>query len=136
MSKIELFTGFEKKIEFTVTEEVYRLFQECSKDMNPLHVSKSFAESKGYKDKVMYGNILNAFISYVIGMELPTEDVVLQTQDIQYKNPVYCNDRLNMVVKTEEIFESVNSVKLKYAFTNTEGKVVAKGRILIGVFNR
>ena len=134
MGKLELFEGYETVLEFGVTDEIYNLFQTCSKDVNPLHTDISFAKSKGYKDKVMYGNILNAFVSYAIGMKLPTPDVVLQTQDIQYKNPVYCNDVLTMHLKTDSIFESVNSVKLKYEFINEENKCVAKGKILIGVF--
>ena len=44
---------------FVVTEVVYNTFQQCSHDMNRLHTDEAYAQAKGFRDKVMYGNILN-----------------------------------------------------------------------------
>lgn len=134
MAKIDLFKDFEKNLSFVVSEDIYKSFQQCSGDLNPLHVDEFFAKAKGFNSRVMYGNILNGFISYAIGMELPTPDVMLQLQDIQYKKPVYLNDKLMMNIKTEEIHEGVHVVVFVYKFTNEQNKVVAKGHIQIGVF--
>ena len=134
MAKIDLFNNFEKNISFVVSEEIYKSFQQCSGDLNPLHIDEDFAKAKGFNSRVMYGNILNAFVSYAIGMELPTPDVMLQLQDIQYKKPVYLNDKLTMNLKTEEIHEAVHVVVFAYKFFNEQNKVVAKGHIQIGVF--
>ena len=51
---------------FTVSDDVHQKFIELFKDRNPLHVDASFAESKGFKGRVMHGNILNGFsiVSY------------------------------------------------------------------------
>lgn len=133
MGILSLFENFSKEIPFVVSENEYNTFQNCSKDMNPLHVDECFARAKGFKERVMYGNILNAFISYAIGMELPMQNVILLTQSIQYKNPIYLNDELVMSLKTESITEAVNSVKLVYKFYDENKKVVAKGNIMIGV---
>lgn len=134
MANIDLFENFEKNISFKITEDIYKAFQECSSDLNPLHIDEEFARNKGFLGRVMYGNILNAFISYAIGMELPTVDVMLQLQDIQYKKPVYLRDKLTMNLKTEEIHEAVHVVVFTYKFTNEQNKLVAKGHIQIGVF--
>jgi acyl-CoA thioesterase FadM len=67
-------------------------------------------------------------------MALPTPDVMIQTQDIQYKRPVFLKDELTMNIKVDEIHESVNVVKFVYKFFNQENKVVAKGHVQIGVF--
>jgi acyl dehydratase len=134
MDRIELFKGFSKQLLFQVTEKIYHAFQDCSGDMNPLHIDEEFACTKGFPQKVMYGNILNAFISYAVGMELPTKEVMLQSQDIQYRNPVFLRDCLLMDIRVEEIHESVRAVELSFKFTNDAHKVVAKGNIQIGVF--
>lgn len=134
MANIDLFENFEKNISFEITEDIYKAFQKCSSDLNPLHVDEEFARNKGFLGRVMYGNILNAFVSYAIGMELPTPDVMLQLQDIQYKKPVYLHDKLMMNLKTEEIHEAVHVVVFTYKFTNEQNKIVAKGHIQIGVF--
>lgn len=134
MAKIDLFKDFEKNLSFVVSEDVYKIFRQNFGDLNPLHTDEDFAKGKGFSSRVMYGNILNGFISYAIGMELPTPDVMIQLQDIQYKKPVYLNDKLVMNLKTEEIHEAVHVVVFVYKFTNEQNKVVAKGHIQIGVF--
>lgn len=120
--------------QFKVTQEVYDAFQLCSGDMNPLHTDEEFARSKGFGQRVMYGNILNAFVSTLIGMCLPVPDVIIHSQDIEYRKPVFLNDTLEAEMKVAEVHESVNAVELKFAFRNTAtGKTVARGHIQIGV---
>lgn len=67
---------------FVVTQEVYDAFQKSSGDYNPLHTDQGFARSKGFLECVMYGNILNGFVNYFVGMMLPTQDVIIHKQDI------------------------------------------------------
>ena len=118
---------------FVVTQEVYDAFQKCSSDRNPLHTNQEFARSKGFPECVMYGNILNGFVSYFIGMLLPSPDVIIHSQDIAYKNPVFMGDELDFTAKAEDISEAVNVVLFKFTFRNSKGKVVAKGHVQIGV---
>ena len=118
---------------FVVSQAVYDGFQQCSGDFNPLHTQEAFAKSKGFTECVMYGNILNGFVSYFIGMLLPTPDVIIHSQDIMFKNPVFLNDELDFTAKVEDISEVVNTVIFKYAFRNAAGKLVARGHVQIGV---
>lgn len=119
--------------QFEVTQAVYNAFQHSSGDYNPLHTNEEFAKAKGFKECVMYGNILNGFVSYFVGMILPTQDVIIHSQDIAYKNPVFMNDKLDFTAKVEDISEAVQAVIFKFAFRNECGKVVAKGHVQIGV---
>ena len=118
---------------FTVSESVYQSFQVCSGDMNPLHTNESFAQNKGFQSKVMYGNILNAFVSYFVGECLPTKDVIIHSQDIAYKNPVYLNDELHLEAEVDGVYESVNAIEFKFKFSNQNNMVVAKGHVQIGL---
>ena len=118
---------------FVVTQAVYDGFQQCSGDFNPLHTQEAFAKSKGFPECVMYGNILNGFVSYFIGMLLPTPDVIIHSQDIRFKNPVFLNDELDFTAKVEDVSEVVNTVIFKYAFRNAAGKLVARGHVQIGI---
>ncbi|HEY5591029.1 MAG TPA: MaoC/PaaZ C-terminal domain-containing protein [Paludibacter sp.] len=121
------------KHEFQVTQEVYLSFQKCSNDWNPLHTDELFAKSKGFPDKVMYGNILNAFVSYFIGECLPTKNVIIQSQEIAFKNPVFMNEKLSFEARVSGIYESVNTVEFKYKFIKFDGVLAAKGLIQIGL---
>lgn len=127
---LELNQQFELK--FTVTESIYLGFIENFQDKNPLHTNESFAVSKGFKSKVMHGNILNGFLSYFIGEALPSKDVIIHSQEIQFKNPVYLNDDLVLKAEVSGIYESVKAIEFKFKFINTELKVIAKGKIQIG----
>ena len=119
------------KEEFWVDKETYSGFIKLFRDKNPLHVSRDYAKEKGFADKVMFGNILNGFISYFIGECLPVKDVMLLSQEINYKKPVYLNDKLLLKAKVIDIFESVNMVEFKYDFINQENTKIAKGKITI-----
>lgn len=118
---------------FVVTKDVYDAFQKFSGDLNPLHTDPKFAKTKGFPECVMYGNILNGFVSYFIGMLLPSPDVIIHSQDIAYKNPVFLDDELNFSAKVEDISEAVKAVMFKFDFRNQSGKIVAKGHVQIGV---
>ena len=118
---------------FVVTKALHTGFIELFEDKNPLHVDDAFATSKGFSGKVMHGNILGGFLSHFIGECLPTKEVIIHTQEIQYKNAVYVNDVLNFEAKVCGVYESVNAVEFKFVFQNGEGKIVSKGMFQIGL---
>lgn len=118
---------------FKVSDDVHQKFIELFKDRNPLHTDASFAESKGFKGRVMHGNILNGFLSYFIGECLPDKNVIIYLQQIKYSNPVYMNDHLTLFSRIEEIHESVNAFVFKFYFENQDNVKVAKGKFQIGL---
>ena len=121
------------ELEFVVEESVYIGFMQLFKDKNPLHTEVEFAKNKGFRDKVMHGNILNGFLSYFVGECLPSKYVIIHSQEINFKNPVYLGDKLKFHAIVSDVFESVNAVEFKFSFKNSDSKVVAKGKIQIGL---
>ena len=119
--------------QFTVDESVKQGFQQCSGDFNPLHNDVTFANRKGFPQCVMYGNVLNCFVSYFIGEMLPTQEVIIHSQEITYRQPVFLGDTLDFTAKVDEVYEMVNSVDFSFNFRNESGKIVAKGKIQIGL---
>jgi 3-hydroxybutyryl-CoA dehydratase len=118
---------------FVIDESVYNNFISTFKDKNPLHCNADYAISKNFKGIVMHGNILNGFISYFIGECLPSKNVIIHSQSINYKNAVYLNNRLLLSAVICGIFESVNAVEFKFKFKNEENIVVANGKFQIGL---
>lgn len=121
------------KHKYTVTHEVYSHFRICSRDLNPLHTNEEFARLRGFPKIVMYGNLLNAFISHFVGECLPTKDVIIHSQTISFKNPVFMNEELDFEAIVSGIFEAVNAIEFKYKFIKPNGEIAAKGLIQIGV---
>ena len=123
---------------YQVTPKVYESFQHCSQDMNPLHTDEAFAKAKGFRGCVMYGNILNAFISHFVGMCLPTPHVMIQSQDINFHKPVFLNDEITLEAGIDTVSEAVNIINYKLKFyktTDTGRQLVAKGHVQIGLLN-
>ena len=123
---------------YQVSQEVYDCFQRCSQDMNPLHTDEAFAHEKGFEGRVMYGNILNAFVSHFVGMLLPTPNVMIQTQDIQYRKPVFLGDTILLKSEIQDTSEAVEIVnfKLKFFRTNSEKpQLVASGHVQVGLLH-
>jgi len=119
---------------FIISDEIYKGFIHIFNDKNPLHTNHQFALDKGFNGVVMHGNILNGFVSYFIGECLPTKNVIIHSQEIQFKNAVYLNDELQFKAEIIGIYESVNAIEFKFDFKNKEDKIVAKGKIQIGLF--
>lgn len=123
---------------YHVSQEVYDAFQKCSSDMNPLHTDKDFAKRKGFPECVMYGNILNAFVSHFVGMALPSPDVMIQTQDIQFRKPVWLGNEITIKASPDTVSDAVQIVnfKLKFYRTNVEkSELVATGHVQIGMLH-
>lgn len=118
---------------FIISEEIYKGFIALFMDKNPLHTNHQFATKNGFQSKVMHGNILNGFLSYFIGECLPTKNVIIHWQEIQFKNAVYLNDKLEFKAKIVGVYESVKAVEFKFYFKNADEKIVAKGKIQIGL---
>lgn len=121
---------------YLVTPEVYESFQRCSQDMNPLHTDADFAKDKGFPGCVMYGNILNGFISHFVGMLLPTPHIMILSQDISFHKPVFLHDEVTLEASIDTVSEAVNIInyKLKFYKTIATGRqLVAKGHVQIGL---
>lgn len=122
---------------YRITPDLYYSFQRCSNDYNPLHTDESYARAKGFRSQVMYGNILNAFVSHFIGMLLSSRDVMIQSQDISFHRPVYMGDELFFEAKVDSVSEAVQIIcyKLRFCRRVADGKleVVAKGHVQIGI---
>jgi 3-hydroxybutyryl-CoA dehydratase len=121
------------KHQFRVTDEVYKGFINVFGDKNTMHTDEKFAQKKGFPSVIMHGNILNGFISYLIGECLPQKNVMIYSQSIDFKKPVFLNDELVLHAVIEDIFESVKSAEIKFYFENSANIKVAKGTVLIGI---
>ena len=120
---------------YCVTQQVYDAFRLCSGDNNPLHISENFAHEHGFEGRVMYGNILNAFLSHFVGVLLPCDQVMIHAQDISFHAPVYLGDQLLFQAQCETVSEAVDIVIYKFKFVRNEGgkrRLVARGHVQIG----
>lgn len=94
---------------FEITIDLYEKFLFITNDTNSLHTDQSYAQKFGFIDKVVHGNLFNCFISYIVGVGLGIENIMLINQSINYRRPVYINDKVKFVVEKSKIYESINA---------------------------
>ena len=117
--------------EFKVSKEVQNKFIELSNDKNPLHVDDKFAKKRGFRSRVVQGNLQNCFISYFIGECLPHKNVIILSQTINFKNPLYLDDNLFLNAKIISIHSSVGAIEFVFKFKNQIDEVISNGKITL-----
>lgn len=130
---IALVEGQAFEREFVVEPRVYEGFLAAFDDTNPLHVDDAYASGRGFRERVMHGNILGGFLSYFVGRGLPLENVVIHRQELRFAAPVYLHDRLAFKATLVNVSEAVGVLEFKFTFHNQDGRKIASGAVQVGL---
>ncbi len=90
------------KSSYLVNEDIFESFENTFKDFNPRHINDSHAIRYGYKSKIMYGNILNGYISHFVGQLLPSKQIIILIQNINFKKLFYLNQKIFLTASIME----------------------------------
>ena len=122
----ELAEGLQTTVDFHVTAQQMQQFAELSGDFNPLHTDDAFARSKGLEGAVVYGALMVAKVSQLIGMRLPGRDSVWASVSLDFRKPLYVGQAAQVEGVITAVSESTGMVGLKLT-VRAAGKVLAKG---------
>lgn len=106
-----------------MSEEVVRKFCDISSDTNAVHGDAAYARKHGFREQIVYGNLLGALISNLVGMHLPTNEVIILRESIEFRNPVYRGDVVKLRATISSVHEAVSSVQMKLHFATESGQV-------------
>jgi len=129
----DLAVGQMAEFEQTVTEMMVETFKNITGDTNPLHCEDSFARSKGFEQRVVYGMLSAALYSRLAGVHLPGENCLLQSVHADFLRPVYIGDHLIVRGEIVEKHDSVKQIMVKASIFNQNGDKVSKAKIEAGV---
>ena len=114
--------------EHLITDELIMRFASLSGDHNPLHTDSSYAASTEFGTTVAHGMLLGAFVSELVGMELPGARCLLMKESLEFKKPVFANDAI--VVTGTVLHKSVATSILEIAISIMRGAdIVAAGTV-------
>lgn len=131
----EISVGLEAGFSREITEAMFDQFLALSGDNNPLHVDSSYAQSKGFKDRVAYGLLSASFYSTLVGVHLPGKYCILQGIDLLFSKPVFIGDSLTISGKVSYINEAYQQLEIKAQIVNQSGQKVSKAKIRVGVLD-
>ena len=72
--------------EFTVTPDDMDSFARLSGDNNPIHLDADFARARGQAGPVVYGGLLVAIISRMLGTRLPGPGCLWHSLNVKFKS--------------------------------------------------
>jgi acyl dehydratase len=134
MSQLTPAEGFHTVRLYTITPAVYERFVAAFADTNRLHIDDSFAQSRGFPERVMHGAILNGFISHFVGVHFPGDGSLLQSVSTQYKSPCHLGDQVQIEATVTQVSEAVGVVTMELVLTNlTRSRVAAKAKVQVGL---
>ncbi|HAE84323.1 MAG TPA: enoyl-CoA hydratase [Ktedonobacter sp.] len=114
-----------------VTEADVVRFAEVSGDHNPVHLDADYAASSPFGKRIVHGLLTGAFISAVLGNDLPGPGSIYLGQTLKFLAPVHLGDTVTVSVEVTAIREEKRLVMLRTDCTNQQGKLVLTGEATI-----
>jgi acyl dehydratase len=123
----DLTPGQSVVVELCIDDAQLRQFAELSGDFNPLHTDDAFARGKGFRGRVVYGALLIAKISELIGMRLPGKNSVWASLSLEFLEPLYVDEPVQLEAVVLRTSTGTGLVELKLTLRRN-GKKLTKGR--------
>jgi acyl dehydratase len=118
------------ELDFAITEDDQLAFANVSGDFNPLHLDADFARARGFSGAVVYGAMIVARISQIVGMELPGSSGIWSSLKIDFRNPLYVGETAHLFAEVIHYSEATRSLSLKIKVTCAD-RAIATANALV-----
>ena len=115
------------RLPFRVTEADLDAFARLSGDLNPLHLDAAFARARGFKGRVVYGGLMIAAVSRLLGTKLPGAGCLWQELNLQFTAPLYAGERAAVVATVSHASPEMGVVRLSLELKCGK-RLLARGR--------
>lgn len=129
----ELSVGMTQQFSMQITEEKMQQFYAITGDCSPIHVDASYAATRGFSGRVVYGMLCTSMVSTLAGVYLPGAHCLLHQVNSKFAKPVYIGDVLTVTGKISEVNEVFSTITVKFTITNQDGKKVTRGSYTAGI---
>ncbi len=99
----DLEQGMSRSMQRVVTDRDIEAFGALSGDRNPIHFDEDYAAGTRFGGRIAHGLLSGAFISTVIGMQLPGRGAIYLEQTFKFLAPVRPGDELSVTVMVLEV---------------------------------
>lgn len=108
---------------FVIDAATMRWFQEVAQDTSRIHCDRAFAEARGYADVVVYGGILVAHLSHLLGMQIPGPNGTSIAWSIKFHEPLYVGEEAEIRLEVAYLSAATGVVEGKFSIMAGEKKV-------------
>ena len=119
---------------FHVDDAAIEAFGAASGDRNPIHFDEAAGAASRFGGRVAHGMLAGAYISAVIGSQLPGPGAIYLSQTLRFRRPVKIGDPVTAIV-TIKALDSRGHATLT-TVCKVHGKTVADGEAVVMVPRR
>lgn len=101
-------------------------FAKISKDFNPVHLDKEYADESRYKGQIVHGLMAASLFSGLFGTQLPGMGCVYKSQNIRFKRAIYIGDEVEARIEVISIDKSKKILTFRTCCL-VNGKVMIDG---------
>lgn len=106
----DIVVGQSASLERQVTQDVINSFATASGDHNPVHVDPDFAAGTLFKGTIAHGMLSAAYISAVLGTQLPGPGAIYTGQSLKFRAPVRPGDKVVTRCTVKEVLRDKKRV--------------------------
>ncbi|MBI1406283.1 MAG: (R)-hydratase [Caulobacter sp.] len=112
---------------FIVDHRAMIAFAALSGDRSAVHVDPAFARARGYDDVIVYGGLMLAQLSYVVGTLMPGGDGVSVRWSIDFRGPLYVGELATLRLEVAHVSPGAGLVEGRFTIKAGE-RLVASGK--------
>lgn len=101
-------------------------FRTLSGDPNPLHDAASYARQRGFDGRVVYGGLLVAQVSRLLGAHLPGHGCVWRSLSLRFRAPLYMGQAALLTATVTHANEDLGVIDLKLRI-EADDRTIADG---------
>lgn len=114
-----------REIRFEISQHDMDRFAALSGDHNPVHQDAAFASQQGFDGCVVYGGLIVAHISRMLGMVMPGRFGLWTGLNIQFRKPLYVGEGALLTLIVDNKSEAARMLKLKIHVTTDRGLIAS-----------
>ncbi len=131
----ELAVGQTAEVSHVVGAADIEAFAAVSGDHNPVHMDEAYAKTTTFGGRIAHGMLSAAYISAVLGNDLPGPGAIYLSQSLRFRRPVKIGDPVTARVTVKALDEAKGHATFETVCI-VNGKTVVDGEALIMVPQR
>ena len=116
-----------------ITAAVVDAFAELSGDVNPLHMSDSFAQAAGFAGRVAHGALHAVYLSCLFGTQFPGPGCFWAKQSFEWRQPVFIGDVIDLQATVKHKSAGTRTLLVSVEARNQQGQLVMNGEGMVRV---
>jgi 3-hydroxybutyryl-CoA dehydratase len=126
----DLVIGMSAQSTHMVSESDVIAFAAVSGDHNPVHLDHAYASHTLFKERIAHGMLAAAYVSALIGTQLPGPGSIYVSQTLRFRRPVRLGAQVTTRIEIAAL-DATNGRATLHCRSSVDGKTVLEGEAVI-----